>query len=301
MRRWYFPAWNGDFRLVPVSESGYRTQVSKPDACVLEITDPTEAERNQLNEVLAECSKKGWTLVERVRDAADGEQLFRQEVLMSAAMDDVGKVLLKVLRPAASTITAFKSVGGAITVQDTHEVLKEEPAKVEVVDKVPEPAKAEDKKDKAVSVKRATPSCPQCVPGAVDRASEVLLDFLTPEEHETWAEARYIIVEGGLSGHRYVIAHRHSAIAAKFGRICYDLDDEIVIHFHDNTVPPEEEVLAAKLILQHREPWLRNEATALGGGDLVFKNPFGDGSDGVPDASFSNGFGTAILAALRAS
>ena len=36
-----------------------------------------------------------------------------------------------------------------------------------------------------------------------------------------------------------------------------------MLHFHDNSVPPEEEVLAAKLILEHREPWLRNEATCL--------------------------------------
>ena len=27
-------------------------------------------------------------------------------------------------------------------------------------------------------------------------------------------------------------------------------------------MPPEEEILAAKLILEHREPWLRNEANA---------------------------------------
>ena len=54
-------------------------------------------------------------------------------------------------------------------------------------------------------------------------------------------------------------------------------------------MPPEEEVLAAKLILEHREPWLRNEATCLQQtkdgkwhdlGFLRYKNPFGDASDG---------------------
>ena len=46
-------------------------------------------------------------------------------------------------------------------------------------------------------------------------------------------------------------------------KICYDIDDRCVLHFHDWTVPPEEEVLATKLILEHREAWLRNEATVL--------------------------------------
>jgi hypothetical protein len=70
----------------------------------------------------------------------------------------------------------------------------------------------------------------------------------------------------------------------------------MVVHFHDWRVPPEEEILAAKLILEHREPWLRNEATMLGGGkghgpDLVFKNPFGNGWDGVPDSNATSNFG----------
>ncbi len=78
--------------------------------------------------------------------------------------------------------------------------------------------------------------------------------------------------------------------------MCFDLDDRFVVHFHDWRVPPEEEVLAAKLILEHREDWLRNEATCLllQGSErakMVFKNPFGDGLDGTADASFSYKFG----------
>ena len=106
-----------------------------------------------------------------------------------------------------------------------------------------------------------------------------------------------MIVTGHLTGHRYLLAHRHSEKAARLGKICYDIDDHGVLHFHDNSVPPEEEILAAKLILEHREPWLRNEAACLGnddgsdGFDFVFKNPFGDGSDGVPDSVFTGEIG----------
>lgn len=88
-----------------------------------------------------------------------------------------------------------------------------------------------------------------------------------------------------------------------------DLDDGQILHFHDNSVPPEEEVLAAKLILEHREPWLRNEATCLlqtkdgrwhDLGFMRYKNPFGDITDGRADAAITATFGIAVEAAARA-
>lgn len=82
-------------------------------------------------------------------------------------------------------------------------------------------------------------------------------------------------------------------------RIPADLDDGGILHFHDWRVPPEEEVLATKLVLEHREPWLRNEATALGGMFTdVFGNPWGDGSDGMPDSSFTASFGRSLMGSM---
>ena len=126
-----------------------------------------------------------------------------------------------------------------------------------------------------------------------------------------------MVVEGGLSGHRYLLAHRHSATAQKIGKIAYDLDDEAAMHFHDWTVPPEEEILAAKLCLEHREHWVRNEATtfqdwmrdegfyqrtgagALPATRMKFKNPFGDGGDGMADSTATSYFGQQAMAALQ--
>jgi hypothetical protein len=146
----------------------------------------------------------------------------------------------------------------------------------------------------AVTVRRPTPCCPQCTVGAVEPASEVLLAFLDEQQHKDWAKRRAIVVRGGLTGHRYVLAHRSTELAARIGRICFDMEDGLVIHFHDRSVPPEEEVLAAKLILEHREPWLRNEATTFGG--HKFKNPFGNGGDGVWDATLTRSIGTFVSA-----
>lgn len=154
--------------------------------------------------------------------------------------------------------------------------------------------KTEVKEPAAATVKRPTTCCPQSIAGVIEPAQEVLLRFCTPEQREQWLRERRLIAHGGISGHRYLLAHRHSPTAIKIGKCGFDLDDVAVMHFHDWTVPPEEEVLAAKLILEHREPWLRNEATCLGGHSSIFKNPFGNGGDGTHDAMFTEALGQAV-------
>lgn len=156
----------------------------------------------------------------------------------------------------------------------------------------------ERKEREAASVKRPTACCPDSIPGVIKPAQEVLLAFCTPEQREQWLRERRLVAVGGLTGHRYLIAHRHTPTAIRNTKIAHDLDDQCVMHFHDWTVPPEEEVLAAKLILEHRESWLRNNATCFGG-DHVFQNPFGDGLDGTYDAHFTYALGRAFRQRLH--
>lgn len=290
MKAWYFPSWRGDFRLVATSTSTYRDlQADDSKTSVLEIVEPTSDETTSLNAFLKLAKAKGWTAVEEVK--IDDQK--KQNILLTAPVAEAGVLLLPLLKPADRTITAIRSAGGKLAVHDSATLTPDVIAR----DETPgEPKRKKGKKEepeKAASLARPTPCCPQCVPGAVDRASEVLLSFLTPDEHESWAQKRALVIEGGITGHRYLLAHRHSKLAARIGRICYDLDDRCVIHFHDNSVPPEEEVLAAKLILEHREPWLRNEATCFGGSER-FKNPFGDASDGAWDSGFTGGLGESL-------
>ncbi len=296
--RWFFPQYNGDFRIIEVDNSTYREQADAT-SCVLEIVDPTAHELTLLEAFLADARANKWTPIKKIATAEiDGKQ--RQEILLATPLADAGRLLYTRLRPADRTITAVQSVGGEVRIYETADLAKIEEALVPdavIPAKEPAAALAKPKEEPAaVSVKRPTPSCPQCIPGAVDRASEVLQTFLNPIEHELWAKERFIIVEGGLSGHRYMLAHRHSKYAQKVGRICFDLDDDTVVHFHDNSVPPEEEVLAAKLILQHREPWLRNEATLFHARHAmnVYKNPFGGLMDGTVEAGQTQAIGSLI-------
>jgi hypothetical protein len=284
MRTWFLPSFNGDFRLT----AGDDDKTSK-----LLVMAPTPHEIQLLNKFLTQAHKKKWTN----ELLSDDDANDTRTIILKAPLAKVGPVLVKAAKPADRTLTAVSFADGKLEVAET--------GALETL-----VAKAEgDKEAKAVSVARPTPCCPRCAVGAIAPARDVLLAFLNEQEHADWAEHRAIIVRGGLSGHQYLLAHRHTPTAARLGKICYDLEERFVLHFHASDVPPEEEILAAKLILEHREPWLRNEATVIQQtkdgrwhdlGFMRYKNPFGDIRDGRIDAAITATFGIGAEAIWRA-
>lgn len=275
MKFWAVPTFHGDLRLEP-DEDAPKKQTK------LSIVKPTPDEKKQVIALSALLLDRGW-IKEPLKDI-EGDKTWSATI--DAPLEDVGPVFVNALRPGPAVMTAVRFKDGHIEVCEH----REPGATQKELEKLAERPKAET----AATVRRPTPCCPNCFIDAVEPATEVLLSFLTPKQHETWSKHRYITVRGGLSGHRYLIAHRNSEIAAKNGKIVWDCEDRDVLHFHDWSVPPEEEVLATMLILQHREAWLRNEATCFAGyGEYtrVFKNPFGDHRDGALDAALTMYFG----------
>lgn len=284
----YLPSWNGDMRLVDDPDAG---------GARLTLVDPTPQELVVAGAFLRQAAAKGWWK----GDAPKKGEPYRgkpKDLPVLAPIDKASRLLISVSRPKDRTLTAVKLAGGKIeTVEGASS------RSLEAAEKAIARAKASEKPGRdaaAASVKRPTPSCPDCRPGAIGPATEALLSFLSPSQHEQWARERAILVEGHLSGHRYVVAHRNSGLAVRMGRMCYDVDDGLVVHFHDWSVPPEEEVLAAKLVLEHAEPWLRNEATMLGAGAReVYKNPFGNYRDGTESAKLAHAFGSGLMEGLK--
>jgi hypothetical protein len=277
MKWWAIPSWNGDFRLVAGDEAG----TSK-----LLLMQPTPHERQLIEAFMRAARKKKWT-----KEVLGDATIDTATIVLDAPLEKTGPALVKVTKPTDRTLTAITFKDGRLEVAETG-MLETLVAKAE-----PE--------SKAVSVARPTPCCPQCVPGSVEPASDVLLSFLNDQEHADWAKNRAIMVTGGRSKHRYLLAHRHSRTAVLNKKICYDVEDHCVLHFHDNSVPPEEEILAAKLILEHREEWLRNEATVLQQdskgawydlGIMRYPNPFGDASEGRADAALLASLGAVFAA-----
>jgi len=285
MRTWMVPSFHGDFRLT----AGDDDKTSK-----LLVMAPTPHEIQLLNGFLSKAHKKKWSSELLTADDVNDTRT----ILLAAPLAKTGPLLVRSTKPADRTLTAVSFKDGRLEVAETG-MLETLVAKAAV-----------DPEAKAVSVSRPTPCCPRCEVGSIAPARDVLLSFLSPQEHADWAEQRAIIVRGGRSGHRYLLAHRKSPTAARLGKICYDLDERFVLHFHQTEVPPEEEILAAKLILEHREPWLRNEATCLlqtkdgrwhDLGFMHYKNPFGDITDGRVDAAITATFGIAVETAMRAA
>ncbi len=290
--RWFFPSWNGDFRL-EVGPQGYRQ-----NEVVLEVTKPSAGERALLEKFLDKCKKKGH--LDAAPELIEQDATETQRIAFKGSIGDIGTLLKKTLKPGRQVVTAISSTDGQIKVVESGDAAlpkyieraaADATAKKGIIAKVKETV--------AATVTRPTLSCPDCLLGAVPMASEVLLAFLSEEEHRSWAAHRHIIVTGGYSGHRYLLAHRHSARAVQQKRICYDLDDRFVLKFYDWSVPPEEEVLAAKLLLEHREDWVRNEASCFSSrADPVFKNPFGDYLDGTRTARALGGIGGMLLGSV---
>ena len=283
----YLPSWNGDMRLTADAEGS-----------ILTLTDPTPQERVLVGVFLRDAAKKGWWTGAPPPKEGEPYEGKLKDIPVRAPIAQTSKMLIGIARPKDRTLTAVKFSDGKLEVIEgaTSKSLEAIEASIAKARKEEDPKR----EAKGASVKRPTPCCPQCAPGAIGPASEVLLSFLSPSQHEQWARERAILVEGHLSGHRYVIAHRNSETAQRVGRICFDVDDAKVVHFHDWSVPPEEEVLAAKLIMEHAEPWLRNEATVFGLGRTdLYKNPFGGVLDGTESAAFAQGVGRGFESALQ--
>lgn len=284
MVKWFMPTWHGDLRVEQVD----------PNTSLLVLHKPTPAERAAAEKIVAQCKERGWCNADI--DLGKRKVSYR----IGASMAEVGPIVSRILRPGDAVLTAVVFKDGHVetsskTEGPTLEQLTEKAlAPYRDPAKDPEPEAPAKEPAALATVKRPTPCCPNCEPGSIGPATEALLAFLTPEQHEQWARERIIEIVGGQTGFRYRLAHRHTLVAQRQSRICWDLDNDVLVHFHDWSVPPEEEVLAAKLILEHREPWLRNEATMLGAPCHRFKNPFGDGLDGVESAMLTQQVATFV-------
>jgi len=306
--KWYVPSWNGDIRFE-----------STGDNTVVTIIAPTKAEIAKLVVMERVFFANGWLKGPLWDPAGDAAAQVR---IIEASLLDVGKRIVDGYTQGAAVLTAIRFEDGGVTaieagegfwrkigealhlagstVREAEDIRAAGDETMDTVATSPEPAKPSKSKKKpeaevAATVRKPTSCCPDCVIAPIEPAREVLFEFLTQAERDEWNNDHAIVVTGGLTGHRYLLAHRSSRWAAKHTKICHDLDDDVTLHFHDTSIPPEEEVLAAKLILEHREPWLRHEATFFGRTDILFENPFGDWSDGTRSAGLTSGFGDLML------
>lgn len=266
--RWFVPSRCGDFRLT----------ANGPEASTLSVENATPGELETVRAFLEECKKRGWV-------SSTGGGATPTVVPIGAPVALAGPVLAGKAAAPKGQFTAVRSVNGALTVE------VDPVAAIEAAEKKDEPAAV-------VTPKKPTLCCPVQVAGPDLRASEALHAFCTPRQWRDWTEKGWLITHGHITGHAYQIAHRHHPLALQRGKITYDLDDQGILSCWDWTVPPAEEVLAVKLLLEGREPWLRNMSGNDGGRNRLidlFHNPLGDDfADGTDNAALTSGIGRAF-------
>lgn len=246
--RWYLPSATGDFRLEQDGEYAR-----------LVVEDPTPVERAQLDTFLAAAGDKRW-----VRKGTTYTPTGRSEIDLLCSVADAGPVLAPLHMRDRGVLTAVRSSAGRLELVTTH-----------VAEAAGAVAKAPD--NEAVTVQRPTTCCPTPVEGPEVRSSHVLRRFCTEVQWAEWERHGYLHCRGGSTGIVYRLVHRNNPLALRQGKMAWDVTHNHVLHWWDWRVPPAEEVLAAKLILEHREPWLRNPNSLYDTANpqFVFANPLG--------------------------
>lgn len=267
--RWFWPSWSGDWRLESVADH--------PNRCTLTIVAPTPAEVELLGRFLQKARSKGW-VAPHIGFNTDGEV----KIDVDAPLAKAGRILLG--KKPRGVLTAVKSVAGAITAYDD-------------AGKAEEAAGGKDAAA-ATSVKRPTLCCPVPVPGPDVRANEVLEAFCTRRQWAEWQAEGLLHCTGSLSGRRYEIAHRHHPAAIQRRKVIWDAEGQYVLHAHATNLPPPEEVLVMKLVLEHREAWIRNPSGIFAMHEPVYDHPFMDDReqyrDGLAAASIMRSLGTIL-------
>lgn len=291
--QWYVPSWNGDIRF----------ESDGDDKTVIKVIEPTADEIRRLDTMTQLFKEKGWVSTQLWKPNGDPKE---QVTEVKTGILNVADQVIKNYAPGKATLTAIVFSDGSIeTVESDKNLLvnledslgitaeREEAERKAKEEEEEEAARKKKEAEKAVSVKRHTVCCPRCISGPLTAAGEVLRAFLTDEEWKEYSENDHsLIVTGGLSHHKYIVSHRHAKWARHHHKICHDLTNGHTLHFHDWTVPPEEELLAAILILRYREHWLRTAGS--GSGAPSYSSGFGDGMDGTRSTSFTWAFGNAM-------
>lgn len=229
MRYWFIPTSSGDVRLESIGV----------ESCLLTVVDPTTAEREVLQKFFTHAAKDSW-----IRSIPPIEAKGETRVALTVTLEDCGPVLAGFIHGKDSrTWTAIRYQSGKVDVIDGSGVVG---AKGEA-------APAKDKPVAAATVKEPSKGCPAPEP-CQHRASEVLKAFSTRSQWEQWNRDGFMLAVGNATGKVYQVHHRNVAARRGLGHSLTCEGREVCVW--DATVPAEEEALASKLAVEHREHWL---------------------------------------------
>jgi hypothetical protein len=234
---WYLPSFYGDIKLTDRS-TGDDQKIS------LSWEHLSPSEKKALADLHDKAVRKRWVLQTEPEFSADTGNL-----VLSAKLGEVEKILAKALRPGRKFVSAVKFANGKL----------EEVSSADLKDVASE----DKKKATGVTVTKPTRGCPVPRLGQADlKARKVLFEFLTDDQMDDFEDHQQFVSTGAGTGHKYMVTSRNAPLKlSKYeGRQLYDLVDRrsFCIH-HDGFVPAAEEMLTLHLMLQfpRHEAYLR--------------------------------------------
>ncbi len=200
------------------------------DNVILKTTSLTTIEEKLIKHLLTKYEDK----ILELKDT-DGSLENKEFTIQNIKLADVHKVMTKILKKDKPILTALKFKDGKIEVTE------------ELKDKDTEEAIT------GATVEKPHRHCP--VPSFMEtefRASQVLKEFLTDQQLKDFEHHRQIVCKGNYSGKNYLITSRWSPKISTYGQI-FDLVTNELICANCNELPPSEELLSLKLMIEHKE------------------------------------------------
>lgn len=152
-------------------------------------------------------------------------------IIENRTIEDVHKFMKKILKKNKSTITALKFKDGRIELNE------------EIVEEA----------EKGVTVEKPTRGCPMPVSIAGEiRASIVLKEFLSSQQNADFESHLQFISKGNYTGIPYLITSRWTKAVESWGQV-YDIVNKKIICASAYEIPPSEEMLSLKLMLERKE------------------------------------------------
>ena len=263
MVKWYLPTFYGDMRL----------ESQGKDRTMLTLHGLTPEERVAAEKLFARATQEGvlkkqWATPKEIAGIDLVSTSKEQKLLLHAPILDVQKILSKALKPKRAQLSVVKISGGVIqevteATQGLIEQATEEPSPEQrTTGSSPSPATtSRPRPTVAATVAPPVLGCPEPdFPQADVLATEVLREFLTPDQLLDFQKHQAFVAVGVDTGHRYQLTSRHArSRLAEVRRLLFDLDENHPLCVHDYDVPASEELLANLLHLQvpGRESYLR--------------------------------------------
>lgn len=216
---------------------------------ILKTTDLTPTEEKVIREILNKYRIDKIRCIENEKEIKIDEKGIVEPksleniiiTLENIKIEDIHKFMKKKLKKDKPVLTALKFKNG----------------KIELIEELKSIGTGNNEIDKVVTVEEPRRGCP--MPEMLNseiRASTVLNEFLTERQKLDFEKFRQIVCIGNCSRKPYLITSRWSPEVVKVGQL-YDIVDNKVICANCMEIPPSEEILSLKLMIEFKEKEFR--------------------------------------------